>query len=242
MWVPRIIVSSVGRRVSVMLRVVHRAMPKMTLTSWLFLTLPLALCLSLIISVGPAMQQSLFNAIDYDKSSIYSSVYDDSITTFPSLLDWWSLGAWWVNLLMGGVIAVFVLRASKLKSLMVATAAGSAVTLTFVDFVGALAQREFYIEDQIANVVANSIGGVAIALLVGLALWLYWAATTLQLPRTSTLVLSAATLAAFGFGVSGAAYFLLRFVFEPLPATVSATLNTPTSGFYWAEHKSPQKR
>lgn len=201
--------------------------------TWILQVVPVGLLISFLTSVGPEIQRHASSVVTSDAPTIYSAVYEHGIAQFPTLSDW--LGAALVppNLIIGLLVAHLSLRSGRLWTVAAATALWTAAALTVNDVITIALAGSFSLAVLLPNAVANILGGLAVAAIVGVALPTYEGlAQAFPVNTRMTVAVSAVILAAFGAGLSLLSYFALYYMFQPVPVRLSAVLELPVEGYF----------
>jgi hypothetical protein len=201
--------------------------------AWILQILPVALLISFLTSVGPEIQRHATSVVTSDAPTIYSAVYDHSITQFATLSEWLGSALAPPFLIVGLLVAHLSLRLGRLWTVAAAVAFWTAVFLTLMDIVALAFAGELSIGIVFQNIIANILGGIAVAAIVGVALPVYHGLSD-AFPDSTAIakVASGAILVALGTGLSVLSYLALYTFFQPVPVRISAVLDPPVEGYF----------
>jgi len=209
-------------------------LPQLSARGWLLLALPTWMFIAFVVSVGPELQKSVFSAIASEAPDIYTAAYKEQVKRFVPLEAWLLTAFHWEYLTIAAVVAGAALRATTLRRGLVAAWAASIAMWTLADLVTGLSSGQFEITTQAINLTGNFLGAALIAALLGLALIAYnIAAHSLHWGSLANAALAAVAMVSIGAATSTAAYYVLRFIYQPLPASFTVLVSPPAQGFYW---------
>jgi hypothetical protein len=223
------------------IRFVAGLLPHLTVPAWLSFALPLTVMLAFVIGVGPEAQRAIFSTISSDAPTIYEAVYGNEIQPFPKLLTWLGTSFWWPFLLIATTVVVASLRAASVRLALLSVAVWTAALLTVNDLIFSMATDTFSISAHLVNLTANLAGSIAVALIFAIALIAYRAIReAFTEHRLLSLAFAGSAIVIAGIATSTATYYGLRFVYDPLPAPITAVLSPPSSG-YFLGHQPPDR-
>lgn len=204
--------------------------------AWLYPGVPLALCIGILTSVGPSLQQYALSALNSSAPSLYGAAYDDQIVEWPNL------GRWifhWNNLIyltMGAFATIPALRRSTIREIGTSVGGWVALLLTFLDATFGLIQGSFSATSFGTNAIANIIGGSITGLIVFIAL--SSARLIANLNGVRRYIAPSAVIISAGFGVNALCYYVFFHLYQPLPVSSEALLKAPVGGWFLTENPS----
>lgn len=199
----------------------------------LTLIAPLTICIASIVSVGPEVQKHVFSALSSDAPSLYQAVNQQHIPVFPTLLEW--LGQIFAVpcVLIGIVGAIAARRAPNLKASIVAIALSTVAIYSIFDIFIVYTSGDATANALLSNFAGNLLGGILASLLVAAALISFkYVREVAGGGVTLALLMASATLILSGLLVSTIAFYIVSFVFRPLPSEVEVVAERPIKGAY----------
>ena len=98
------------------LRAARKLFPSLRFRHWAIVLLPFALCLSLLLSIGPQLEYYLFRMLNNQAPSIYDAAFPEGVVRFPSLSAWLLTSLAWPFLLLALAIVTLSFRTSSLRA------------------------------------------------------------------------------------------------------------------------------
>lgn len=209
----------------------NRALPKLSLNAWVTVAVPMALCLSQIVAVGPTLQETIVGLLNGDAPSIYGTAYKDSLVAFPTLGKWLLLGFHWLYVLMAALPIIYGLHATRFSELIVRVSVGTFLVLCATDVLFGLIDNTLTFSSLFVNLGANFVGSILIGGLLGAIFWVYERLRHAVAPKFAD-VTGMATLILLGTMVSALCYFVLAYFYKPLSASFEVIAKAPTQGGY----------
>ena len=206
-----------------------RLLPRISLRQAFSVALPLGLFLTFVVSVGPFLQAYVFSAVEGNAPTIYEAAYRQGMPSFPSLDTWLSNA--WTGVWISALAVVASLYTSRLLET-VAVLAGTVCALFVAsDFVQTVQNGPFDLQFFLLNVAGDLLGSILIAglTLAGLALYRLVVRTAIFSAGVRS-ALAGGLILLLGVTLSTAAYFLLAFVYRPLPTDIRLTAVLPLHG------------
>ena len=211
----------------------HMPFSAMSPGAWLSFGAPLVIALSLVLSVGPTVQKSVFSVVGGDAPTIYAAAYEDAIVRFPDLGTWLVGGLHGMFVLMAFAIVRVSLRHPEFRQFVVAIGLWSAIVLTVADLLFGLIDGALSAPDFFANLSANAVGGLVIGLAATLMLLVYKIALEVcEFLGAIGHAVAATTLIGIGALISTSAYLVLHFFYQPQAVQLQLTAAPPTSGYF----------
>jgi hypothetical protein len=196
-------------------------------------TICLALFVAPMLAFGPWLQQLTFGVLQSDATTIYNSVYGNTIIKFPSISDFLLIGFELPYWAMSLLISAVALQSNNLRVILTRFIVISFLTLCCWDLIIAVQTGEFSTHFVIENLIANFIGSILLgiiftAVIVGAEFVFNYAHGTVN-SRTSlatVYVLVSALIAPIFL------YYACRLILNPTPVNVEITLGKTASGYY----------
>ena len=209
----------------------------------LILVVAFGLSISLMISPGALVQQAFLSIFDHDARTIYQSIHGNSINRYPNLGDW-LLGAFHpMFLFVSFSTSIFVVLMSSFRKFFMALWLGTAAGLSGLDIVNGILMSDETFSVLIQNLVANSIGGVALALVSSvIAITTEMLFRNGNMGRISKVVISAIGIVSIGLLSSVFLYMSIVVILHPLPIEVRIVTTLPVSGTFGTERPLPSQK
>ena len=197
----------------------------------LVLTIGIALGVACLISNGPLIQETLFAFFDVTQWSLYESVIPDGIALDRGPRHWLlqSFEAPWV--ITGIVAATIAVQTKSWRGMLIALGVTVAGVLTVLDLAYGVAFGQITVDEIIANIVANSLGGLVVSAVFFLVLW-----TSLFVRKAVGLedklfqTVTASTAIMFGFGISLFLYITIATFLQPMEVKARVIAKLPAKG------------
>ena len=122
-----------------------------------------SLSISLMISPGAMVQQAFFSMFDHDAQTLYESIHGNSVNRYPTLISWLSLAFHPYFLIVALFVSIIVTSMSTFRKFFTALWFATATGLSGLDIVNGMWTSDETMPSLIQNLVANSIGGLALA-------------------------------------------------------------------------------
>ena len=190
------------------------------------------LAVAFLVSLGPNLQFYFFAIIDPGSTSIYDSAFDGQMVRFPSLLDW-----------LGGVLSIPVLIVSlaisssifKIKSprkVHLRLVLSCFFSWCLVDVVIGILDEQTEVAYYLQCLLANLAGSVFLVLLMaGLFAVLDLYIKIFSCVDVVVKLTAALLLVALSFALCCTTYYVMAFLFKPLPVRLQLYSAYPASGY-----------
>jgi hypothetical protein len=215
------------------LRMVKTYLIHTTVRSWLFIFFPLLIGISFLLSVGPAVQQYTIALLNSTASSIYATVYEDSLIKFPTLHEWLASGLYWLFVLMSAVISTAILRCRTTRELAFYTVVTSFAALVVADTILGAFQRSIDARFIFITVVSNFQGALILAfIVVAMGVAIGACNTSGPTSKAARRMVAGAIPVTMGVGISVIVYYIATIFYEPIPASFDVQVRAPISGYF----------
>ena len=201
--------------------------------AWLLVVLPITISLSILLSIGPSLQQYMVALLSSDQPSIYGSAYAESLIAFPTVGEWVASSLHPLFLGMAIIIATFAVRSNRFTGIVVRLGLLSFLVLSTVDISAALIGGRFNLSESLTDIVANFAGSIVIAVLMSALLRLFEIIADWQQPALARALMPAASaMVIASLFVSLVAYLCFQFFYRPMPVDLEITAKPQISGAY----------
>lgn len=201
------------------------------------LVLPISLCLTFIVSIGPAVQSYGFSLLNSDAPSIYGSAYHDTLIEFPALSTWIGVAFDWQYALMAVAIAICIFHSKTPRLLMWRSALATFFIITASDIFQAVwkgtLSGKLITESTVANLLGGIILGAILIVIYSLADFLYRHVPSGIIGKA---VCSVLVVIIGGLFVSSLTYYIADLFYNPLPVKFEGSFSSPSSGWYGLEN------
>lgn len=194
-------------------------------------TLPFAIAMMFVLSLGPQIQTYALALFYADNASIYGSAYQTGLASFPKIRTWLLDAIDWRFAILAVAITLYSLRKPTPRAMSALAGLSSFVTLCALDALSATASNGWTLQYAAENAVMNLLGALVIAVLFLLLATLYdFLFNALPLRPNTRRLVCVPPIALGGVLVSAFAYYACAFLYKPIPARVTAMLAAPVSG------------
>ena len=202
---------------------------RLPLRVWVFVFLPMALCLAQLFGVGPSVQLAFVGIVSSDAPSLYAMAYKDSLAQFPSLSGWIGDGFNWPYLVMGIVVVVCASFARSFKTFLVVIGVSSVFVISGFD-IWHYANGE--LPDGLPiSIGVNIIGGIITSVIIGsICLLSIDVRTYLESVSGKSSYLYGINFLLCGLFASAVAYYTLYFFYQPVAVDLEASAVLPLRG------------
>ncbi|WP_018266067.1 hypothetical protein [Methylosinus sp. LW4] len=208
-----------------------------------FIYAPFIFAMSFVLSIGPLLQKFVLALFYSDSASIYSSLYQEALGSFPSIENWLIVGLDWRFLLLATGITAFSLCRTAPQDVFRHACIASFAGLCVLDVFSATVEQNFTVQFAVENLIMNLLGAFAISLIVLLLAVAYNIIFSVLSARAILRrLVSAFPIATSGVIVSAVVYYLGSFVYKPIPAHITAILSTPISGTAIHDNRSQESQ
>lgn len=197
----------------------------------LVLAMGIALGVTLLVSNGPLLQETLFAFLDVTQWSLYESVVPNGIALDRGLRNWLlqSLDIPW--LITGATAAAITVQTKSWRGALIALSVTVAGVLTVLDLAFGLAYGQIGVDDTIANIVANSLGGLSVSAVFFLVLWTsLFVRKAVGLADKHFQTVTATMAIMFGVSISLVLYITISTLLQPVEVKARVVTTLPVKG------------
>ncbi|UCI19289.1 hypothetical protein FJ970_30520 [Mesorhizobium sp. B2-1-8] len=207
-----------------------------------WMSFALIAAIAFLLSIGPDIQISLFALVNSDNPSIYESSYQTDLIKWPNLSTWLAQAInaqFWLEAAAIYLIS-FYTRSFRSIVHMLALSTFLVTAIVDVSILTILGPRNF--DEFFQNIVADFIGGIALAFFVAiiLAACEYVCRSFSDRSRFLGIWLSGGVAIIVGILTSTAAFYIFDFFYRPLPVRLELALDYPSGGTIIADPTDPR--
>lgn len=209
---------------------IYRRLKAATLGTWLLFFVPAFIFFAFILRIGPALQFFSSTALNNRAPSIYDAAFQNELIRFVNLAGWLRLGFHPLILAIAAGVTIATVSAKTLRGAAAMAGLATFALWTVNDAVSVFLSLEE--ASLLTSTSANFVGGFLVALIAFAILCLYDYLGKEALKARSVKALFPIAVISLGVLISAAAYTVLIFVYQPIPARIEAILSTPASGTF----------
>ena len=178
-----------------------------------------------LLSLGPALQFYSLAILNSNQSSIYASVYQNAVTTFPNLREWMTGLSYGIFSICATIVIVCSLHAETYRGVFLRAFISSAATLTILDLTSEIYNGTISLSGALTNLACNIAGALIIALILILVLRATKAISTatddhLQIQQ----ILAISFPPIVGFLAIVISFYITGLFFRLVPANIDITI------------------
>ncbi|WP_155500009.1 hypothetical protein [Pseudomonas chlororaphis] len=190
----------------------------------------LFICALLLLTLGPSFQQHGLALLTSPSSSLYQSVYKDSLISFPSFKQWISSTNYWLYSIGAGALTFCLYKSRSMRGALILCSVVSFVFMTILDASSFIIYKNITTSNLLSSIASNIVGGPLTSAVLIVTLWSSerLRGSVVEHEKLAEIV-SSFLPAIFGLIIFLFQYYALTLFFSPAPSNLEAK-TSPKSG------------